>query len=403
MKLNSATLLVVGLTALAGLLISCSNNHPVGPLSQPDNGMIEFALSTTGSPEENIASGLVTINKGALAQSENVVIEDHAGTVRFSNIQVGEWAIVVQLFDSAGVEIYSGTGTAVVNKDQNTTVSIKVIGNTGNLKITVDLPQSEDLVIYCIGSGSDIMVNTSDLYGNIIESFTVNSVADQLSPTYDYISNARGGNQLIVTSGPAAFYISLVNFDGTNRFQFPLTPGGGEARWSWNGDWIAGTNTYIDQISVFSADGSSRIDLTKTNTDGKDYRPCWTPDGRILYNHSGPDSTTSVYIMNRDGSGRQQITNPVDNIIVTDCSADYTLLININYERYIGRLQLDGSGLKKIIEGSNGYFNSSGSKIVYKKFEPEQSIWIINSDGSGNRQLFMTNDGYIGNYPTFRY
>jgi hypothetical protein len=143
MKLNPAKLFTVGLAVWAGLILGCGNNHPLGPSTHPDKGRIQFALTTTGSPEQNIASGSVTINKGDLSQSQNVAIEDHTGTVTFPDIQVGQWSIAVQLFDSAGVEIYNGTGKADVKHNQTTAVAIKVDHLTGSLNITVELPGTE--------------------------------------------------------------------------------------------------------------------------------------------------------------------------------------------------------------------------------------------------------------------
>ena len=69
-----------------------------------------------------------------------ITITDHSGTVTFAGIQVGHWDILVQLFDEGGVEIYTGTGEAIVTKDATTTVTIRVEHNTGTLIINVEVP-----------------------------------------------------------------------------------------------------------------------------------------------------------------------------------------------------------------------------------------------------------------------
>ena len=117
-------------------LMSCSKNSPTAPSLAPDQGKMMFALDAA----DNIATGQVTVTKGALTHVLPITITDHSGTVTFAGIQVGHWNILVQLFDVDGAEIYTGTGEAIVTKNATTTVTIRVEHNTGTLIINVEVP-----------------------------------------------------------------------------------------------------------------------------------------------------------------------------------------------------------------------------------------------------------------------
>jgi hypothetical protein len=126
------------LYALAG----CGKSNPVAPVTpNAEKGKIIFAMSAA----DNIVSGSVTITKDTLTQTSAITIANHTGTVVFNDIQVGTWSIQVRLFDKDGLEIYSGSGTAVVTKNQTTSVRIKVNHNTGNLEIIVDVPDDPEI------------------------------------------------------------------------------------------------------------------------------------------------------------------------------------------------------------------------------------------------------------------
>jgi uncharacterized protein YcfL len=118
------------------LVASCAKHNPVAPSQAPSQGKMLFTLEAA----DNVVSGKVTISKGAITQDLPISITNHTGTVNFDGIQVGTWQILVQLFDSSGVEIYTGNGTALVTLNATTTVTIRVNHNTGNLQVIVQVP-----------------------------------------------------------------------------------------------------------------------------------------------------------------------------------------------------------------------------------------------------------------------
>lgn len=134
MKKASWSLIAISLSMM--VIAGCGKNNPMAPASpaaQP--GKIVFAMDAA----DNIASGAVTITKGDLTQTAPITITNHLGSLTFNDIQAGSWNINVHLYDNAGVEIYSGTGSAMVKKNQTEKVLIHVNHNTGSLDISVEV------------------------------------------------------------------------------------------------------------------------------------------------------------------------------------------------------------------------------------------------------------------------
>lgn len=62
-----------------------------------------------------------------------------------------------------------------------------------------------------------------------------------------------------------------------------------------------------NQIYTATTTGGSVKRLT---TAGKNYRPHWSPDGsRIAYVHEAPAGRRDIWVMKKDGTGKQQVTN----------------------------------------------------------------------------------------------
>jgi len=187
------------------LLVGCSKNNPAAPSQNtPAQGKVTFAVDVSGTPADNAVTGRVTVTKGALTQTQNLTLANHTGTVTFTGVQVGVWSIAVQLFDQQGTEIYSGTGTATVNKDQTTTVTIAVNHNTGNLQIivTVGESSSQGLVLWNkLGSTDEVLHST---YGPNL-SFYSGSSGQHQTGTPDYVSGVYGN---CLTLGAANYQLS---------------------------------------------------------------------------------------------------------------------------------------------------------------------------------------------------
>jgi Tol biopolymer transport system component len=79
--------------------------------------------------------------------------------------------------------------------------------------------------------------------------------------------------------------------------------------WSPDGEWIA--FAHEGDIYLIRPDGSNMANLTQTPDVDEDW-PAWSPDGEriafVIRNGESLRDAGWVYMMDRDGSGREQIT-----------------------------------------------------------------------------------------------
>jgi Domain of unknown function (DUF5050) len=369
------------------LVGGCSQKSPTEPDMAPELGKMIFAMDAA----DEIASGTVTVTKGSQTFQLGVTIADHSGSVTFEGLQVGHWNILVQLYDSDLVEIYTGDGSAVVHTGQTTSVTIHVNHNTGNLEINVVVP------------GGPTAYEGDITYRNAFTGVTRIDMPGGTSSHYLDGSTSGGahnyrGGSLVLYSGwhPNAPHdgVWLANIDGTNQHRLDL-PQLRSPRWSWTGHKFA-VNTLAGQIAVLNPDGSNMIDL---GVDG--INPIWTPDNRIIYNDGD-----SLKVMNQDGSNQQTIISGLDNPIPSDCSETFEVLYHCgpgsNLDVY--KIPLSGGtptplATEPVCEASAN-FNYYGTQIVYEHdLHNSKEIYTMDADG-GNKTQF-TNDGDQDEAPFF--
>jgi Tol biopolymer transport system component len=149
------------------------------------------------------------------------------------------------------------------------------------------------------------------------------------------------------------------------------------------------------EIYVMNADGSSQSRLT--NNPGEDNRPSWSPDGsRIVFERVSSVGGRYVFhllIMNSDGTGERIIatdgTNPV-------WSPDGRRIAFLAFESFPGGLtttqiysmNVDGSGRRRLTVSrstdSNPDWSPDGSQIVFMR---DFDIWVMRADGSAQRRI----------------
>lgn len=153
----------------------------------------------------------------------------------------------------------------------------------------------------------------------------------------------------VASAGPLPekilYHVSLgggiwsINPDGTDAVE--LSDHGWFAQYSPGGTKIAFSEWYDDGIWVMDADGSNQRKLTDFGS-----TPSWSPDeSQIVFQTGGTDAVNRrLWIMNADGT---------DPIQLSDNPADFP------------------------------HWSPNGSKILYNGWTPSASIWMIESDGSG--------------------
>jgi TolB protein len=103
--------------------------------------------------------------------------------------------------------------------------------------------------------------------------------------------------------------IWVMNADGSNPHQLTTTSPDYEIQPVWSPDGSKIVFKRSTKIFVMNAaDGSGQTDISK-DPDAIDENPEWSPDGRMIaFNSIFP--SRAIWVMNADGSGRKQLSNP---------------------------------------------------------------------------------------------
>ena len=218
-----------------------------------------------------------------------------------------------------------------------------------------------------IASSHELVVSTSE--GNL---YTINTKSIYADKNLKKIELFFNGKQLTVNS--------LVEFDDDgSKFLF-----GGHVEGNYD-IWRVEPNG---------------MNLVRLTTEGNEDRfPVYSPDGtKIVYSSMG-DKSSSIYLMNYDGTAKVNLTNtnsvlyrhikfsPDGNSLVFSSNKDG------NYEIYT--MNIDGSNLKQLTDLSDTNPNDSypnyvlgGTKIIYQSYSKcGNHIRIMNVDGTDNKML----------------
>jgi TolB protein len=160
-----------------------------------------------------------------------------------------------------------------------------------------------------------------------------------------------------------------------------------------------------------NADGSGQRNLTHTRESGE-FDPSWSPDGRnITFSRlAGPPWGVRIIVMNADGRGKRAVTPKFarsGDRGLTGTSSPDGRRIAFDEDDAIYVINTDGSGLRRLAQNASfGDWSPDGRKIIFarrsypKKSRPataaqaarwaETDLWVMNADGSGQRNLTRT-------------
>lgn len=237
--------------------------------------------------------------------------------------------------------------------------------------------------------------------------------------------------------------IWFISPDGTDRKIFLNR--GYAPEWSPDGQWIA---FEMGDIYTVKANGDSLNQLT---FNGGNYSPDWSPDGEwIAYDNVShcssyllPENSCGIFIVRIDGSVTKRLVggrypgwhpdgryvvfvgthgdifrvNVEDTSKVTQLSSfkgtdlgngdnrhpQYSpdgsriAFISTAYSPGLWVMRADGTNPRKLISdyGKNFSWSPDGERIVY--VGPQHTLWIVNADGSYNRQLTFRPDSVSRN------
>ncbi len=246
-----------------------------------------------------------------------------------------------------------------------------------------------------------------------------------------FLMNADGSNQRLLSattvdcSPPVVSHnrkkIAFSNYENSNRNFYVIDIDGqnlklldkakqacGNPVWSPDDSKI----TYIRNdigaagnfnIFTINVDGTNRIQLTNQNDN---YSPNYLPDNSAIIYTSLNGTLSGVYKMNTDGTNKQLLSPLGKSFGVSSISPDGKM-IAINSEDWNGTqifvMNVDGSKLKQLtftVEKNyydigfprggncNPVWSPNSSRIAYVSLEnTTPDIFIINSNGSGNKRL----------------
>ncbi len=176
-----------------------------------------------------------------------------------------------------------------------------------NLNITPALSPDGHLVAYASATQGNSDVFTMDVRTKEKRQLTRHPSAD-LSPTWSpdgrtlaFVSD-RGGGPQIYTMNVDGSRVRRLTFDGSYNAA-PV--------WSPRGDWIAYVcrgPTAGFRLCRISPDGRRRVQITDGAHWAMEDSPSWAPDGRHLVFSVTQGGQSHLYLINVDGTGREQLT-----------------------------------------------------------------------------------------------
>lgn len=186
-------------------------------------------------------------------------------------------------------------------------------------------------------------------------------------------------------------FIYTMNSDGTGLKQITATSSY-YPTWSPDGSKIAFYSMAASlDIFIINSDGTGLLNLT--NNGVAEIFPSWFPDGTKIAFLKGNE----IYTMNTDGTNQVQLTFTGSIIASFSWSPDGSRIVyenNSDSKLYV--MNSDGTNSFQLpgayTNGTRASWSPSGEKIVFSAFLSPREICIINSDGTGFRQLTSNGD-----------
>ncbi|HSJ51129.1 MAG TPA: hypothetical protein VLA90_07580, partial [Actinomycetota bacterium] len=248
------------------------------------------------------------------------------------------------------------------------------------------------------------------------------------------IQKGNGPIYFRVGGGDRGSRIESIEPDGSDRrVVFDGEPARvAQIAWSPDGSRMAYQNPIADErgIYVANADGSDAVPLT----DGaNDAWPSWSPDGtRIVFSSSRSDPSigpcepadadfacpTDIYAMNADGSNIARLTTDPAPEYQPAWSTDGSKIAFVRTVRRVTPDQIlntpaiftmapDGDDVRRVSSGDGGSdfspsWSPDGSELAFAATRYEDwGIWVVSSDGSGERRLLGGDDVWYTDNPVW--
>lgn len=183
-------------------------------------------------------------------------------------------------------------------------------------------------------------------------------------------------------------YIFVMDADGSNLRQLTYHWSDSPS-WSPNGSQI----TYMgdEDIFIIDADGNSEpVNLTNS-PDIRDGRPAWSPDGTKIAWSTGDDGNWNLFVMDKDGSNVQQITDN-GQVYGADWTIDGRLLTNWGWkdqEELCHQCVVSPDGSEIVNGGGKGTMKYY---VPFVTVDGEQAELASIDSFEGNSEIYIMSD-----------
>jgi Tol biopolymer transport system component len=157
-------------------------------------------------------------------------------------------------------------------------------------------------------------------------------------------------------------------------------------------------------IFVINANGTgSPVQLTDTAFSERG--PAWSPDGTEIAFVSDQDGNQEIYVMDADGTNTRRLTFNAVSDFSPAWSPDGSKIAFSSFrngDAEIWVMNADGSTVEKNLTNSpdrpdlQPSWSPDGSKIAFDTNQFGGDVWVMNADGTGQRNLTPTN--FAGEY-----
>ena len=296
------------------------------------------------------------------------------------------------IVDPTGGAVPAGTGTRIPGGVEPRVPGSDTLG--------------EYKVVYTTHDGNEFTVALANADGSDYRQLMKGDM-DYLFPTV-----SPNGRQVAVQAWRNTTYgIDLVNIDGSNAHL--LVADGATPMWSPDGTKIVYTSKESGNpdIWMINADGSGKRQLTTDR--GRDFHPCWSPDGRMIaFASDREQGGDRLFVMSADGSNQRRVTsNFYSNSAFqrsSPWSSDsrrlvYTGEIDSRYGvTHLFVVNADGTAQRQVTSVSLSSAHSpcwspDGTSIAFVgKVDYRENLFVINADGSGQRRVTTVSSSDIG-------